>query len=239
MPAATSFLLSLLGCKYNVAITAITSSYKYHGNVNGRHCLFNRCQVPANPAIVILLLYTDITIKRPLWMYSLSGSEHSSIIQVSKLRLYRVFILPVFFLHGDKTWSPYKDSWGTWMRSISDMFIIYYEFLSSAPVSPVRSSNNVLSNHCLPASCIYLKFFGHTVQANPLMDYKRAFRACLNTFPNWPEASSSTSLWHMALHIQMPLCILGNGLEVELRFCVPLDTCPCSPVDKSLGRHVQ
>ena len=112
-----------------------------------------------------------VSLDRNIW--------HSSISLSTKLRLYRVFILPVI-LCGAETWSPMLqlarnlDAFDQWcLRRI--LGISWRNCISNEEVRlPVRTDQPPLTNIIRTTR---LKYFGHIVRADPSMDHSRALRA--------------------------------------------------------------
>ena len=102
---------------------------------------------------------------------------HSSISLSTKLRLYRVFILPVI-LYGAETWSPTRqlarnlDAFDQWcLRRM--LRISWRDRISNEEVRQ-RTDQPPLTDIIRTTR---LKFFGHIARADPSMDHSRALRA--------------------------------------------------------------
>ena len=110
-----------------------------------------------------------------------------SMISVStKLRLYNVYILPVF-LYGAETWSITKaiekriDAFDQWfLRRILN--ITWSECITNFEVRR-RTGQPLLSD---TVRIRRLKLFGHVARADKSQDYSRALQACISPAPrNW------------------------------------------------------
>ena len=115
---------------------------------------------------------------------------HSSISLPTKLRLYRVFILPVV-LYGAETWSPTRqlarnlDAFDQWcLRRI--LRIPWRARISNEEVRR-RTDQPPLTQIIHTAR---LKFFGHIARADASMDHSRALRASVTPLPrDWHRRS--------------------------------------------------
>ena len=108
---------------------------------------------------------------------------HSSISLPTKLRLYRVFILPVI-LYGAETWSPTRqlarnlDAFEQWcLRRI--LGISWRDRISNEEVRR-RTDQPPLTDIIRTTR---LKYFGHIARANPSMDHSLALRASVAPLP--------------------------------------------------------
>jgi len=101
----------------------------------------------------------------------------------TKLRLYRVFILPVI-LYGAETWSPTRqlarnlDAFYQWcLRRI--LGISWRNRISNEEVRR-RTDQPPLTDIIRTT---HLKYFGHIARADPSMDHSRALRASVAPLP--------------------------------------------------------
>jgi len=118
-----------------------------------------------------------------------------SMISVStKLRLYNIYILPVF-LYGAETWSITKaiqkriDAFDQWCLRII-LNITWSECVTNFEVR--RRTGQPLLSDTVRIRC--LKLFGHVARADKSQDHSRALQAC----PKELEAASRSSKTYLA-----------------------------------------